>query len=1085
MKNKIISAMLLGMSVTLAVPCGTVFASEESDQTSITEITETSDPAENETEVDKVTQMESYATDAEAKATDSPTGFVDRLTEVSITQDTFGNYTESLANYISGTEINKDSLYDAEMSAADQASVLMVMESEEAVNAARYHIALAFENVFGEEAFQAGRDIRRAIDTGKDDQYAECENISDLNMMYTGITDTPKAYLPETTSTETSDTTSNETQDTKEEDTAQTESLSDYVTNLSDITVTIGGNIQNPALILDTSKVKSVEVDTSSVNTNEAGTYPITYTIIGMDDTTESISKNCTVEEDGTVTKLRTEMCAKADEMGKDITVEDYLSKWEAAVSEAKEKINTLTKKDDMQSVVDGLQAKHDEILAEQQLYITKTGYIEDFDTYCKGFEFDTETEKNAVAAIREETVGKINSAATVQEAADALAEGKKKVDEVSGSIEAVKETAQATIDGYYADMPTDNTTISKNVYEVINSKLSGATESSTVESIVNTAQHVFTDIGKGLSGQMSGFDSAYADMKGLSGDPDTTATIGLIADNGTTTDITDAEYRILDICKALTMDTDEFCKYLTTRVGTTISAGTKTDAYAAFMENFDNNELSKVKKEATEEIQAALDGIDVSNNPSMADKKEKLRAKLLDQIESATTIDDVNAAKTSALEEIKSFKEDAASSATLESAKTAAKEEINGIVNAQTAAALRDSLFNLAKTYTASIENATTTDSVSDYLAEFKENAELIIQKYADDQVLATTVSETLTKIEQLQGSVKSDYVTSEMTAMINTAKKNVQSATSADECNTIYNNLKDDYHEAYLASMRSVYAEKTQGLLNNASLTDTYKTQATSLVSKQVENINKSTSEEAMQKCYQLAQKQINQLVEQQNSADTLDKAKSDAISKLKAAYPNPTDNQSKILESYYTKINNAKSAGDIDNLVAACEDALKTNSSTNGVDSAASLQEARTDALNYIKEMYDSILNKGSVSSTDKEAAKTIYENYKAAIEAATTVEDINTLKEKCATELEKYGANRPVTNADTKTTAGSNPNTEASSKGDSSVSSTGGVQTGDENTKTIGLTLASMTAALAAAGFSLRKFLKKAVNREKSM
>lgn len=68
------------------------------------------------------------------------------------------------------------------------------------------------------------------------------------------------------------------------------------------------------------------------------------------------------------------------------------------------------------------------------------------------------------------------------------------------------------------------------------------------IESITNSAKRVFTDIQKGIDGDMSAMEVVYKDLKGLSTDPDTTSTIDLVIKKGSTKDLNDAEYRVKDI---------------------------------------------------------------------------------------------------------------------------------------------------------------------------------------------------------------------------------------------------------------------------------------------------------------------------------------------------------------------------------------------------------------------------------------------------------------------------------------------------------------------------------------------------------
>ena len=118
MKNKVISAMLLGMSATMAVPGTVVMAAEDgSESTAVeeaaAEVPETEGGESEESEESEVSQDEQdaetavqemidYATDESAKVADTPDNFGPELTNIVFTDDVYGRYADSLNEYING-----------------------------------------------------------------------------------------------------------------------------------------------------------------------------------------------------------------------------------------------------------------------------------------------------------------------------------------------------------------------------------------------------------------------------------------------------------------------------------------------------------------------------------------------------------------------------------------------------------------------------------------------------------------------------------------------------------------------------------------------------------------------------------------------------------------------------------------------------------------------------------------------------------------------------------------------------------------------------------------------------------------------
>jgi len=125
MKNKVVSAMLVGMSVTMAMPGATIFAAEDTsameevtaggqaDDTSgdtagqlseggVTEPEGTAEPEEAAAAEDEIptpeemtADMVAYASDEAAKVADTPSDFSSKLASLSFDKAVFGKYATS------------------------------------------------------------------------------------------------------------------------------------------------------------------------------------------------------------------------------------------------------------------------------------------------------------------------------------------------------------------------------------------------------------------------------------------------------------------------------------------------------------------------------------------------------------------------------------------------------------------------------------------------------------------------------------------------------------------------------------------------------------------------------------------------------------------------------------------------------------------------------------------------------------------------------------------------------------------------------------------------------------------------------
>lgn len=1115
MKNKIFSAMLLGISASVAMPGAAAFAAEAPVETAVTEeaITEiqASEP------LDKVAEMNAYAQDEEAKKSDTPEGFGDDISTLPIMVDTFGQYADMILDYICSSDLNTNSLYDCEMDIVSKTEELMSAESEDAVKAAKYNIALLFENAYGENAFQAGRDIRRSIIGGKDEEFAECSTISEADSVYSssnGVTNAPINFLKEETKEigsdaetdvlmesaeemptgevstdmpdESLDETQMETQVESPEGAVENITLSSYVKGIVDIDLTVGEEVPSPSVTFDSAYVQSVSLDSSVVDTTTEGTYTVTYIITGIDGSTENVDMKCNVKKNDSVDALRQEMCNKVDEMAEGkITEEGFIEEWKAKAEEAKAAINSMTAEEEMQSVLDDLQKVADEIISKQQLSVAKKGYIEVFNSYLNGFKFETEAEQTMADSIAKETIDNINNAETVQAAADALQAGKDKISAIGGqeeSIDKLKESAKEEVEELKSTVD-DPTTMTENIYNLIITRIDECSTAKEIESITNSAKRVFTDIQKGIDGDMSAMEVVYKDLKGLSTDPDTTSTIDLVIKKGSTKDLNDAEYRVKDICSAITMPLDEFKDYLFERAGQEVSGTTKAEAYTEFINIMESgpseNELSEAKESAKAEIETKLN--EISGDEEVESKKEELKDELFASIDAATSVDEVKEKLTDALKRVAELKEEVEAGDSLKEKKEEAKAYFDKVVSKQTDDTLKAEIQKLAEEYSLAVDSAQTESEIDAHKKAFDDSVAAVIKAYEENKELAETMSNTIKKIMALSSNVDSQYVSDEMKMMIDDAIEDVKHAKSAEECNDIYSDVKDRFNKAYIDTMRMTYEDKLDELLKNSDITDEkYREQAVTVINKQKENLKQATNETSMENCYKLAQKQIDKIVELQKNESKLKKAKENAIAELKRTYPNPSENETKILNSYVNKINDAKSQEEIDRLVKECKDSITRSQQTGGAssDTNEDIVKKREEVISALTNMYSEMEKNKNISDENKAEAKKILDSYIQQINEATTVDEIQSLFEKGKEALSKYGGNPndAVPNPSTNTTAGGEDTPEAGEK-KAEMLSTGKVKTGDTNVGVIAAAGTAMIAAIGVAVLAIRRFFNR--------
>lgn len=1094
--------MLLGMSATMAVPGTAVMAAEEGNDPAATQETAAEAPSEDpsestseegevqepegeskddnqekqdegESETTKeqaVASMIAYADDEVSKAADTPEDFIEKMANISFSESTFGKYGSMLDEFAHSDEIDKSSLYNYEMAVIGHVSEIANEESADAVKAIKYNIATVFESIYGESAFQPGRDIRRAIlaemGINKDEEFAFSESVAASDAIYKnagGISANPIDLM-------------------NKEITAE---LSSYVKGIVDIEVQVGDEVPNPEVTFDSAYIESVSVDTSKVNKDEIGVYVISYVITGVDGSTQTVEKQCSVIENENLKSLRESMCAKLDEIdGGRLTEEQFKAEWQQEVDAAKAQINSMTNEDEMQKVVDDTATKIDAVIEKEQLYVAKTGDSKLLDEYYAGLTFDTDALKAMAEKVKEETKNNIENATSVDEAANALEEGKNNLLKISEQDSSIIEKLKAQAKEQMKttkDSIEDSTTITEKIYDAIITRIDSCATAQEIDSIVNSGNGAFSDAAKAVIGDTSVFVSMFKNMKGISPDGDTTEVIEQVIALGIPENVEKGEDRTSDVCAALTQTKEDFSKYLSGRAGKEIKGTTKSELYKSYVEitNGDplTKDLEKAKEEAKAKVTKMLDGI-AAPDGELSTKKDTIKNEAFASIDAATSEDEVAAALSSAENAINEYAKEVNNTEKLESVKADAKDEIQAVIDAQTDASLRAAVDKVAQPYISKISSAASADEVQKCLTAFKQEADTVIESYKNDAALATAKSDALSKLSDLESSVKSEYVNSSMKDIISTAKTKIQSAKTANECNSIYNQAKKDFNNAYLESMRSAYNTKLDALLTNSKLTDeTYISKAKEVIEKQRTNISQAKNESTMEKCYNLAKESIASLETAQGTASDLAKAKEDAIAKVKGFVQNPSDAATKIIDKYVNAINQATSVDKVNELVEECKTTLQNagiDVNNNGSSTAATdLAKAKADAISALTNM----VNNSNLSDSQKEAAQKVLNDYIQKINEATSANDVNTLLEAGKTELSKYGAdvNKAVPNGSTSTTLGSN-STDAQQKGAEEVS-TGKVKTGDNNVAMIAMAGTAIITALAAAFVSLRKFLKK--------
>lgn len=1040
MKNKIVSAIILGMSATMAMPSAAVFAAEtietnvEEDNSTNHEGDSVSNEISNETSeetpdansdapqvempsVDESSEVPSTnpedsmgessttpETDASPETPESEeTDFKERLSKITFATEKFGTYSDKFIELLSSSDLNVNSLTDCEKDFVEKASAIAKSESKEAINAMKYYIALAFEEVYGEESFDAGKTVREQIlaDSGITADMSAPADIAACDEIYKtagGITTNPAdLFKPEETPNPDVD-------------------LEDYVQGITDLEMVVGAEVPAPEFSFDAKYIKSVTIDVSQVNKDVAGDYTIVYTITGVDGTTKTIEKKCSVVDDSNLANLRSEMKAKIDAIDTGILTEtQFKEQWADEVNTAKATIDTLTQKEDMEAVIEKVTEKYNSIVEEQHLFVTKQGSIKILKEYFNSFTYESDAQKVMAEDARDEAIDNISNASTVDLVTQALERGKEAIRKIgeqdTETIKALKSSAKSETLKLKNEI-SDTTSITANVYSTMVSKIDTCNTVKDIDSTLNSAKSAFKNIKSIINGNMSDAKELYKNLKAIASDSDTTATIDQIISIGVPKDIKDAENKVSDACKALSYNVDDFIKYLSGRAGKEITGDTKAKAYAMYIDVTSGNpdeELMNLKNDVKKEVEHSLDQISPTTD-ALKVEKDKLKSDIFAMIDAAKSKEELQTVSAKANDMLNELAQKVNSQEKIEALKKSSKEYIQNTVNNQSDSELRALIQELADTAIRGIDSAKTEIEVKNYLDTFKADSKTAIETFNKDKTLATAKAEALKKLSTLESKANSAYVTNDMKNIINNARNAINNAANENECSKAYEDAKKSFNDAYIKTMRATYATKMDELLtkdfkftNNSMLE-----KAKEEVAKQKTNLENVSNEDAMKSCYELAKKKVEALYNNQNSDGVLTdltKAKADAISAL-------------------------------------------TNMVNNSIPDAN-----KVEAQNLLKEYVDKINN-------------------------ADTVDEVNKILEEAKATFQKMGGdpNAAVPNPNTSTTLNGGGDKSASEKGNGEVSATNAVKTGDNNFGIILAAGAAIMSALGAAFVALRKFFK---------
>lgn len=1144
MKNyKYIKALLFGASISLTAPTVAPFAADATDQAPAAEPAEDTAQdaaaAENTGEGQPATETPAPATEGAADDNTEASGaFADRLTEVSLDKDTFGDEADKVQNIIT-TMMNDASAPVSSMTLDEFETKLFsnidaaYSDNKDMAKSVKYYTALAFEKVFGDEAEKAGKELRLALlndgaDTQKtaDEMFASTPTLSDIDaqlMPNAGIvkpayvkaqssdsTQTDAAQPETAQQTEATQAAANATAlasgdeeageaDANAASPQQTIDLVSYVSGVGDTTIAVGDAV--PAfdgMTFDKTYVSGVTFDTSKIDTTKEGSYPFTMNVQGTNGETASKDFTCTVEANAQVAALREKYAGVARGIDSSMLIGTYLDEWKSTVENAVSEINKKSSEAEMKTITDALPNKLKAISDKQTLDNTKGADLDSLAKYYGALTFKDDSVKALAKAEHDKAVASIKAAKTIDESHAAFTAGQKAiqgvVDENTETIDTLKKDAVEAMKKNAAEYSSDFTKLLTPVFE---DRINSAKDADALKKVNTTISNTLSSL-DGIDKNFAQVRDVINNLKGLSQDADTTSVLDSIAKT-TAKKSEDAVQLTEFAAKALLSDAEGFKTYFKTLSGATITGDKKVDIYASYQKYVSDSEkgreeqekLQKAKSYAKDELDALLSS--VSDTDSKA-KAETIVSKAKADVDAATSADSVKSITDKAKADVKTLISQNQAKKQLEDARAQAMSYIDSYASTRAGGDtdISSALEPVISSAKRAVSAASAVSEINAATDTFKSNVDTIVKtvndkKTAASLALASAKSSALSKLSALQQTADANYTTDDMRNIITNAISAVSKAGSVDECDKIYQDAETNFKNAYLTAIRKAYTDKVNKLMDVTFASEASKTKAQKFVDTALQSISKATDVNAMESIYNTVKGNIDSIMNADaangtlplDSATTIEQARTSAIAQLTNYANKPSDSTNKILEQYKNKINYATSIDDVKKYLNEGEKLIDavgghvddgTNGSASGtsgtsgggneatangatstdLDRATTVEEARAAGIEELK----------NYITKPSDGATKILSDYTDKINSASTIDDVKALVKEAEKQLDAIGAH-----------TGSS---DATAKGDSSLTETQKVQTGDNNGPVFaGIAVAMAAAAAAIAGVFMRK------------
>lgn len=608
----------------------------------------------------------------------------------------------------------------------------------------------------------------------------------------------------------------------------------------------------------------------------------------------------------------------------------------EKYLAEVKEKITNASSAEDIEVLSAEASATLESLLAQETLESQRTAAKEALKEFFDGAKFETDELKAAAQEIYDSAMEAIDQADSIEKINDELDSAKEDIqnviDQKDGVLDTLKENAKKNIDEARDAIQTESQ-LPDEIVAMAEEQIDAADSAKTIQSIKTVSKEILANMKSALDEKSkSSVSDTISSLRGISLNKDDPDLLAYMAEKASAAEyadactlmeaaveyvsLSDADFKdvLVDDMKDVLADakenkTEDAQKIFDEAVSSMkdVSRLNTYKVYENAMTELGKlkatDEVSAAKKEAEASLDKLVEGI---TDKTVKAKAEDIVAKAKESLKDAKTVEEVNKIVEDAAGKVEKVKKEASDVEKLEKKKKTYQAKLDDLVKKVTDSELKTTLSKIVDSAKADISNATSEEQMNEILTKAKNDIKNTTVEYSKNKALATKKAQL---IEKLTSLADGKSLSSEALSIISQAKTDIMDASTSEDAVSIYNTAVARFKETYVNDLHTSYKEKLDALAPDASSTldDTTKTKINDTITKAKENIDKTSSEDAMKQIYDQAEKSVSLLKE---NSSFLDKVKEDAINELKNYTTLNTESVQKVISAYTNKIQSATS-------------------------------------------------------------------------------------------------------------------------------------------------------------------------------